>query len=100
MARWPLRMVARAIPVAVHQLGLVVPDAQQLDALPAAGGGPLGEELEGGDVAGLIQGAEQRGSSIPSGARAACSWAVWTSCMATVSNNGRSRRCSWTGAYR
>src|SRR5829696_7504744 len=38
-----------------------------------------------------------RGSSMPSGARAACSWAVWTSCMATVSNNGRNRRCSWTG---
>jgi hypothetical protein len=88
------------VAVAVDQLGLVVPDRQQLDALASSGGRPFREELEGGDVAGFVEGAEEAGSSIPSGALAACSWAVWASCMATVSNNGRSRRCSCTGAYR
>jgi hypothetical protein len=33
------------VPVAMHQLGLVMPDAEQLDALAAAGGRPLGRNL-------------------------------------------------------
>jgi hypothetical protein len=47
------------VAIAVDQLGLVVSDAQQLDALPPPGGGPLREQLEGGDVAGLVEGAQQ-----------------------------------------
>jgi hypothetical protein len=48
----------RPVAVAVDQLRLVVPDRQQLDALAAARGRPLRQQLEGGHVAGLIQGAE------------------------------------------
>jgi hypothetical protein len=48
-----------AVAVAVLELGLVVPDGEQLDALPTAGGGELGELLDGGAVAGLIQAHEQ-----------------------------------------
>src|SRR3712207_7572575 len=43
-----------SVAVAVLDLGLVVPDGQQLNALAAAGGGQLGELLDGGAVAGLI----------------------------------------------
>jgi hypothetical protein len=42
------------VAVAVLQLGFVVPDGQQLDALAPAGGGQLGQFLDGGAVAGLV----------------------------------------------
>jgi hypothetical protein len=48
-----------AVAVAVLELGLVVPDGQQLDPLAAAGGGELGELLDGGAVARLVQTDEQ-----------------------------------------
>jgi hypothetical protein len=50
-----------AVAVAVLELGLVVPDGQQLDALASSGGGQLGELLDGGAVAGLVQAHEQPG---------------------------------------
>jgi hypothetical protein len=49
----------RAIPVAMHQLGLVMPHAQQLDALPTAGGRPLGQQLQSSDVPCFVEGAQQ-----------------------------------------
>jgi hypothetical protein len=45
--------------VPVGELGLVVPDRQELDALAAAGGGQLGQLLDGRTVAGLVQADEQ-----------------------------------------
>src|SRR3712207_9228300 len=54
-----------SVAVAVLDLGLVVPDGQQLNALAAAGGGQLGELLDGGAVAGLIQAHEQPGIQHP-----------------------------------
>jgi hypothetical protein len=62
--------------VAVLELGVVVPDGQQLDPLPPPGGGQMGELLDGGAVARLVQAHEQPGSSIPSGWAAASSSAL------------------------
>ena len=55
----PVQHRGGAVAVAVLELGLVVPDGQQLDALAAAGGGQLGQLLDGGAVAGLVQAQEQ-----------------------------------------
>jgi len=49
------------VAVAVLELGLVVPDGQQLDALPPTRRGELGELLDGGAVPGLVQAHEQPG---------------------------------------
>jgi hypothetical protein len=57
----PVQHRRGSVAVAVLELGLVVPDGQQLDALAAAGGGELGELLDGRAVAGLVQAEEQPG---------------------------------------
>jgi hypothetical protein len=48
-----------AAAVAVGELGLVVPDRQQQDALPPSRGGELRQLLDRGAVAGLVQADEQ-----------------------------------------
>jgi hypothetical protein len=55
------------VAVAVLELGLVVPDGQQLDALPPPGRGELGELLDGRAVARLVQAHEQPGVEHPVG---------------------------------
>jgi hypothetical protein len=53
--------------VAVLQLGLVMPDGQQLDALAPPCRGQLGELLDGGTVASLVQAQEQPRVEHPAG---------------------------------
>jgi hypothetical protein len=50
----PIEDSRGAVAVAVLQLGLVMPDSQQLDALASSGGGELGKLLDSGAVAGLV----------------------------------------------
>ena len=89
-----------AVAVAVLELGLVVPDGQQLDALAAAGGGQLGELLDGGAVAGLVQAHEQPGVEHAVGLGGGQLLGLVDHHQTSSSNRGRSRSCSVAGAYR
>jgi hypothetical protein len=73
----PIQHRRGAMAVAVLQLGLVVPDGQQLDALAAAGGGQLGQSfLMAAQLPASSRQTNSRGSSRPPGWVAASSSAL------------------------
>jgi hypothetical protein len=62
------------VAVAVLELGFVMPDREELDALPASGGGELGEFLMAAQLPASSKQTNSRGSSMPPGwAAASCS---------------------------
>ena len=58
MARWPLRTVAAVVDGV--ELGEVLPDGAELDALAGAGGGEGVEVAERRDVRGFVEHEQQR----------------------------------------
>jgi hypothetical protein len=89
-----------AIAVAMLQLRFVVPEGQQLDALPSPCCRELGELLDGRTVAGLVQAHKQPWVEHPVGLGGGQLLGLEDDDRDQQLEQRRSRSCSEAGAYR